>query len=295
MGPGVSVVVVNYNAGQYLLRCLASLLEQEQGVSLEVLVVDNASRDGSAEEAESRFPQVRLLRRRRNDGFAVACNAGIAEARGGFVLILNPDTEVSTGALAPMVAYLRQHPEVGVLAPKILNPDGSIQPSCRRFPSYLTALFNRRSLLTRLLPRNRLSAGYLMTEWDHESLRQVDWASGACMLIPRGLFEAVGPFDEGFFLYVEDVDLCRRVHQAGYSVVYFPEAALVHHIGKSTEARPYGSILAWHRGMWRYYRKHMRGNPALDLLTGGGIALRCLVLLLLEYVRRLSRRLRASS
>jgi GT2 family glycosyltransferase len=283
----LSVVIVSFNARDYLWHCLSSLYAHTEGIAHEVIVVDNASWDGSAQMVESGFRQAILVRCPANVGFAAACNRGIGQAKGEFILLLNPDTEIADNAFAPMVAYCRQQPQVGILGPKLLNSDGSLQFSCRRFPSHLTGLFNRQSILTRLFPRNRLSAGYLMSDWDHNRTVEVDWLSGACMLLRRRMLDDIGPLDEGFFMYIEDVDICYRAHQGGYRVVYFPQAVVTHHIGRSSDALPNKSILQWHRSMWRYYRKHMGGNPLVDGLTLTGIGARCGYQLVLQNGRRL--------
>ena len=288
----LSVVVVSFNGRDYLRRCVASVLEHTQGVSCELIVVDNASWDGSAQMVETEFPQVALIRLPVNVGFAAGCNRGIERAAGEFVLLLNPDTELAEDALSSMVAYCRQNPSVGILGPKLLNSDGSLQLSCRRFPSHLTSLFNRRSVLTRLFPGNPISRRYLMTDWAHDRIAPVDWLSGACLMLRREMVERIGGMDEGYFMYIEDVDLCYRAHQAGYEVVYFPQVAVTHHIGRSTETMPNRSIVQWHRSMWRYYRKHMRGNLLLDVLTLAGIAARCAYQLALQNGRRLLARAR---
>ena len=145
-----------------------------------MIVVDNASQDDTPEMVLAEFPQVTLVRRSSNDGFARAVNQGIGLARGTAFLILNPDTEITGNMLPPMLAYQREHPTIGILAPKLLNTDGSIQLSCRAFPGLSAALFNRYSLLTRLLPGNRFSKRYLMTDFDHDAITDVDWASAAC-------------------------------------------------------------------------------------------------------------------
>jgi GT2 family glycosyltransferase len=289
----LSVVVVSFNGKDYLRRCLASLLEHTKGVSLEAVVVDNASWDGSAQMVEDEFPQVAVIRLPANVGFAAGCNRGIERAAGDFVLLLNPDAELGEDAFSPMVAYCREHPSVGILGPKLLNSDGSLQLSCRHFPSHLTSLFNRQSVLTRLFPKNPFSRRYLMTDWSHDRIEPVDWLSGACIMLSREMVERIGGMDEGYFMYIEDVDLCYRAHQAGYEVVYFPRVAVTHHIGRSTETMPNRSIVQWHRSMWRYYRKHMRGNPLLDVATLLGIVARCAYQLAVKNARRLLGRARA--
>ncbi len=276
----VSVVIVSYNARDFLRRCLTSIYEHTRGPSFEVVVVDNASRDGTPEMVAADFPQVTLLRRSSNAGFATAANEGLQTARGDAFLVLNPDSELTSDILPPMLAYLCEHPDIGILAPKILNEDGSLQLSCRSFPGFDIALFNRHSLATRLLPNNPFSTRYLMSNFDHESVADVDWASGACWLLPRRVFEHVGPLDGGYFWSIEDVDYCQRLHRAGLRVVYFPQATVLHYIGRSSATIPNRSIIARHRGMWRYYRRYLRPagvltGAASDLLVAAGIGARC--------------------
>lgn len=284
------MVIVNYNSAEWVRRCVDSLLRCTHGLQYELIVVDNGSPDGSGACLALVLPEARVLRRRRNGGFSVAANAGAARASGDYLLFVNPDVALLGDVAGSLSLYLRAHPDAGAAGPRLLNSDGSVQLSCRRFPSHRTALFNRYSLATRLRPRNRYSAEYLMSDCDHTATRDVDWLSGACLMLPRRVFEAIGGFDEGFFFSAEDVDLCRRLHVAGYRVVYVPEVAAVHAIGASSRTAPNRIIIARHRGMWRYYRKHLRGGALLDTLTLAGIAARCLAqLAVTNALRRIPR------
>jgi hypothetical protein len=289
----LSIIIVSYNGREHLRKCLQSLAAHGPDVEHEVIVVDNASQDGSAEMVAAEFPQARLLTLPKNVGFAAGANRGIGEASGEAIVLLNPDSELKEDVFGPMLTHLRDNPDIGILAPKLRDEDGSLQLSCRRFPTFSVALFNRYSLLTRLLPRNRFSARYLLTDWDHSAVAAVDWVSGACLMARRSLFEEIGPLDEGYFMYIEDVDLCQRVHRAGYKVVYFPEAAITHHIGRSSHTLPSRSIVERHRSMWHYYKKYLRRGWLLDLAVAGGIALRCGYLLAWNKAKRLFGRQRA--
>jgi len=286
----LSIIIVSYNGRDYLRRCLRSLLEHTQGLEYEVLVVDNASRDGSADMVAAEFPSVRLVRHASNAGLSKALNEGIGLSSGRLVVLLNPDVELQDNAFLSMAGYLGERPDVGILGPRILDEDGSLQLSCRRFPTFSVVFFNRYSVLTRLLPRNRLSSRYLMTDFDHGRIAEVDWLSLACWMAPRRLFDEVGLLDEGYFLYNEDVDFCQRVHRAGRKVVYFPEASLLHHIGGSTSTLPNRSVVERHRSMWRYYRKYMRRGPLLDAPVLAGIAFRCAYTLAFNNAKRLWQR-----
>lgn len=276
----VSIVIVSYNGRDFLRRCLASVYEHTRDATFEVIVVDNASRDGTPQMVAAEFPQVALVAESENGGFARGANHGIARAAGEAFLLLNPDAELTGNALSPLLAYLRANRDCAIVAPKLVDPDGTLQLSCRAFPNYATALFNRYSLLTRLVGRNRFSRRYLMTNFDHSTTADVDWVSGACWLVSRAAYEAIGPLDEAYFWSIEDVDYCQRAHRAGLRVVYFPGVTVLHHIGKSAEGAPARAITARHRGMWRYYRSYLRpGAPVLrqsvDAAIGTAIWLRC--------------------
>lgn len=268
----LGIVVVSYRCRDLLLQCIESIEEQLPGMLASTVVVDNASADGSARAVRERWPDVQVIENSRNLGFAAAANVGIrALSHQTSICLLNPDATLSDGGLIDAANYLEEHPEVGILGGRIVNADGSLQASARAFPGHRNAFFNRHSLTTRFFPNNRISAGYLMTDWPHDAIREVDWVSGAFMVIHRRAIEAAGVFDAGFFFSIEDVDLCRRVRDAGLVVAYFPGATVRHRIGGSSRKAVYRAMAAHHRGMWRYYRKHLRGNFALDAVTAAGI------------------------
>lgn len=288
----LSYVIVSYNARAYLERCLTSIQRHpSEGVTSEVIVVDNASTDGSADAAALAAPHARVVRRRRNDGFAVAANEGLALAKGDVMLLVNPDAELLSEAAGPLVRYFAAHPAVGIVGVRLLDEDGGVQLSARSFPGYASAVFNRHSLATRLLPGNRFSRGYLLSDWDHDQERSVDWVSGAGMALSRRGWETFGGFDPGYFMYIEDVDLCRRARDADFDVVYLPDVVLRHAIGGSTRTATLRMIRARHASMWRYYRKHMRSQrtltrPLADAMTFGGIWGRCAAQYGLALLRR---------
>jgi GT2 family glycosyltransferase len=289
VGARTSIVIVTYNSREFIPRCLSSL--QQHSPDSEIVVVDNASRDGTADFVEHDYPAVRLIRRRRNNGLSSAINEGVRASSGEYVLQTNPDTHVTEDVVSPLAEYLAAHPDTGIVAPKLLNEDGSLQLSCRSFPGYSTALFNRYSLLTRLFPGNRYSRDYLLTNFDHASIRDVDWVSGAAMMFCRTVFDELGGWDERFFLFNEDVDFCKRVHDAGYRVTYFPRVSVYHGIGVS-ESPSATAIIERHKSIWRYYRKHMRGSIVRDAATGVAIAGRCSLMLAASGVRRVAARVR---
>jgi GT2 family glycosyltransferase len=268
----VGIVVVTFHCRELALTCIESIARGAPQVLPHTVVVDNDSRDGTVEAIRRGYPDVRVIENQRNVGFATAVNAGLgALAEEQVICLLNPDSMLLDDNLIAAAEYLDEHAEIGVMGGRIVNDDGSLQPSARAFPSHLNAFFNRHSLTTKLFPGNRWSSRYLMTGWAHDEVRDVDWVSGAFMLIHRRAIEAVGTLDEGYFFSIEDVDYCRRVHDAGLSVVYYPMAAVRHRVGGSSRHAVYRAMAAHHRGMWRYYRRHMRGNLALDLVTAGAI------------------------
>lgn len=275
--PRLSVVICNWNTRDMLAACLASLRTVAESFDgLEVVVADNGSSDGSPAMVRERFPEVVLVETGANLGFSGGNNRGLAVARGRYVMLLNSDTEIHGDALTRVCDYLDANPDVGAVGPQLLNTDGSVQLSCRRFPSFRTALFNRYSLLTRLFPRNTFSAEYLMTDEGHAATREADWVSGACLATRREVVEQVGVLDDDFFMYSEDVDWCYRMRQAGWKVVYLPEAKVMHHIGRSTGKVPNRMTYQRHRSMWLFYRKHYsRGIALVDAATFVGIATRC--------------------
>ncbi len=281
-----SVVIVNYHTDELLADCLASLTKTSHGLEIEAIVVDNSGTLSTGGFGE-RFPGVRVVANRENVGFARAANQGIEVARGRHVLCLNPDTVLHEGAITTLVGYLDANPRVGAAGARLLESDGRLQYSCRRFPGYLTIFFGRYAVLTRLAPGNAASRDYLYLDWDHRSVREVDWVSGACLMVRSEVIATVGGFDEAFFLFVEDMDWCRRIRDAGWTVAYVPDAVVTHHIGASRGPVPARVVRARHRGMWRYVRKHFGAPWPLRAAVASALALRAAVLIAANPVRRL--------
>jgi N-acetylglucosaminyl-diphospho-decaprenol L-rhamnosyltransferase len=259
----LAVVVVNYNAGEHLARCIASIYAASGELGLDVMVVDNASRDGSTAEAADRHPAVRVLENPVNRGFAAAANRGIAETDAPLILLLNPDAEVTGGTLPAFVKVTRERPRVAVLGPLVRNPDGTIQPSARKVPGVGEGLAH--AFLGRVAPGNRFSRSYTLADWDRTTEREVEWISGSAMLLRREAVEAVGGFDEGYFMYVEDVDLCTRLRAAGWTVLFSPELEVTHEIGVSARSLPRRMAYEHSRSIYRYFSKHVARGPAAAL------------------------------
>jgi len=274
----LSVVILNWNARDYLVAALRSILDQKWRADVEVIVVDNNSNiDDSVAVVRRDFPQVQLIANPTNEGFARGNNRGLQAARGRFLLFLNPDTLVHEGALDTLVDWMEKHPRAGVCGPKLLNLDGTLQTSCRSFPSFGTGLF-RSTFLGRLFPNNPWTRSYLMLDFQHDREASVDWLSGAALVARREALDEVGSWDEDFFMYCEDVDLCYRMKEAGWDRVYVPQAVVTHHIGISSNWIQGTTIRRHHAAMLRYYVKHHGKGAGVFLVpfAAMGIGLRAL-------------------
>jgi N-acetylglucosaminyl-diphospho-decaprenol L-rhamnosyltransferase len=230
--PDISVVVVNYNTGHLLARMFAALDAATASLKMDVIVVDNASSDDSIAILESKFPIVTLIRNATNVGFGRANNQAIPHARGRYVLLLNTDAFVATDTLEKTIAFMAEHPRCGVLGVKLVGEDGSLQPSCRYFPTPWN-VFLQRTGLSWLFPRSRLVDDM---SWDHASVRLCDWVPGCYYLVRSEVVCQVGLFDPRFFLYYEEVDHCRAVKTAGWEVIYYPYTEVMHIGGESAKS-----------------------------------------------------------
>lgn len=262
MSPELSIIIVNWNVRDLLRDCLHSIEVGRGDLMLEVIVVDSASSDGSVEMVRAEFPWVHLMACVENVGFPRGNNIGLAKAAGACLLLLNPDTLILENALPAMVAYLRSQPAIGALGPKLLNADGSIQSSRRRFPTLATG-FLESTWLEGLAP-DVLNRYYAMDLPD-DVTSDVDWVTGACIMVPRAVYEAVGGLDEGYYMYSEELDWCRRIKEAGWRVVYYPTARIIHHYGKSSEQAVTARHINFQRAKLRYFRKYHGRGTALAL------------------------------
>lgn len=231
----LSIVIVNWNARDYLKKCVASIYKDATNPSFEIIVVDNASSDGSTEMLRNEFPGVILIENKNNLGFGAANNKALKKCASEFVLMLNPDTEVLDGAFAAMVSFMRQNEKAGAVGAKLLNTDGTIQLTCaRNFPTLITEFFWLTTLVRRF-PKSRVVGKYLMSYWDHKDRREVDCLSGACIMARLEVLKRLNYFDEDYFMYGEDVDLCYCFKKAGWQVWYLPEAEIIHYGGASSK------------------------------------------------------------
>ena len=274
---------MSWNAKDDLRECLRSIR------GWETVVVDNASGDGSAELVASEFPDVRLIALTENTGFSGGNNVALEGLDADYALLLNSDATVELGGLERLLAFADATPGAGIIGPKVINPDGSIQYSCRRWPTFAAGMF-RNVWLGRLFPGNKPASDYLMQDFDHASVRDVDWVSGCALLIRKKCIDHIGLLDaETFFMYCEDMDWSLRAYQKNWRVVYFPGCVVTHAIGKSSDNAAERMIKEHSRSMWRFWQKHRaffadKVPAALQPVVWSGIWARA-------YVRIAKRRL----
>jgi hypothetical protein len=269
MTPDVSVLIVSFNTARRLSECLYSLRAQTGAVVFEIIVVDNASRDGSADRVESEFPEVKLVRSAANLGFGNGNNRALQEAEGRYLVLLNSDALLPPDCLQQALAHMQADPQTGMGGGRLLAPDGSWQPSARRFPTLLDEFLNLSGLAAKF-PKSRFFGRFDRTWADPDIPAEVDWVPGAFAIIRRDLIEQIGFFDPRFFLYYEEVDLCKRIKQAGYKIQYWPDLRIAHIGGESSKTvegvsfTSKGSQLTlWRmRSQLLYYRKWQGGVMA---------------------------------
>jgi GT2 family glycosyltransferase len=257
----LSIIIVNWNTRDLLSRCLKAVYSNLGKLDAEVLVVDNASSDDSIEYIQREYPQVRIFQNEDNIGFSRANNRGIAEARGRYYLLLNTDTFVHPNALETLVRFMDEHPEAGAGGCRLYYEDGSLQRSCTSFPTLSTELWQA-LWLDRIFPESKIFGKYWMTYWDFNDVREVDSIIGACMMLRRETINEVGAFDESYFMYSEEVDLCYRMKKAGWKVLFTPKATATHIWGgTSKRIQEETTFLRLYRSRMKFFRKHY-GRPA---------------------------------
>lgn len=293
--PTVSIIVPSYNAREVLSGCLESIEASQPTASIEVIVIDDASTDGTHAMVRTRFPATVLLRNETNLGYAASCNRAMRLARGEFIYMLNNDTRMLRGAIDEMTKFLTEHPDAGAVGSRVLNEDGSIQWTVKALPSFSSAIFGARSILTRLFPTNRFSRRHLLhIGRDPRTPFSAGLVSGSSSMFPRNVVELVGELDERFFYHV-DADYCKRVWDAGWKVYYLPSAAVVHlnHQGGSMSdwKQRFRSIWRFHWGSYLYYRKHILRSrwSLMQPLVITGLTARALLSLFLQVGAELAR------
>ncbi|MBN1846504.1 MAG: glycosyltransferase family 2 protein [Sedimentisphaerales bacterium] len=263
----ISCIIVSWNARRHLLETLRSVAEATAGRRREIIVVDNASTDHSPQAVAERYPEVILIRNDENLGFSRANNLGLARSRGRYVALINSDVVVRPDCLTHLYDYMERHPEVGMLGPRILNPDGSLQVSCRHFPSVWNNLCQILGL-NRLFSRSRRFSEPFMHYWPHDAVHDIDVLSGCFWFVRREALRQVGGLDERFFIYGEDIDWCRRFHEKGWKVRFLPEAQAVHYHEASSSNDPLRFYIEMQKADLQYWQKHhgSRGRAAYRLL-----------------------------
>jgi N-acetylglucosaminyl-diphospho-decaprenol L-rhamnosyltransferase len=257
----VSFLIVSWNVRDLLRRALASVLADAAGIESEIILVDNASRDGTVEMVRAEFPRVHLIGNADNRGFTGANNQALVVARGRYFFLLNPDAELVPGATRALVECMDADQRVGIAGPQLLNPDGTIQSSRRRFPTFVTALLES-TRLQQQFPQNRWLNRYYLLDTRDDAAQDVDWVVGAAMIARRQVYEQIGGFDERFFMYSEELDWCYRAKRAGWCVTYFPHARVIHHEGGSSEQVAAARDIYFHSSKIRFFRKHHGALPA---------------------------------
>jgi GT2 family glycosyltransferase len=271
----LSIVIVNWNTRDLLALCLRSVYDTTSDLDSEVIVVDNASNDGSQEMVRREFPDVNLIPNTENLGFAKANNQAIRRSQGRYVLLLNSDAFVRENTIKQVVGFMDERPEAGMVGCKLLYEDGRLQPSCTAFPTLFTE-FCIATQLDRLFPKSRLLGRYLMTYWEFDDVREVDVILGAFMLVRAAAIDEVGLMDERYFMYSEEVDWCYRFKETGWKIYFYPQSETVHLWGGSTGRIRVEMLTQMYRSRIAFFRKHYgrRSATLLKLLIGFSCLLR---------------------
>jgi len=251
----LSIVILNYNGKNYLFKCLRSIYQFPPKVNFEIIVVDNNSNDGSQEMVRKNFTDVKLICNKENLGFTRANNIGIKSSRGEFILLLNNDTRVLTESIDILLNKIKTNSNIGVVAPALLNEDFSYQLSYGLHPNFKNEFFQKFFMKIHFKSILRKKGD----NWEKE----VDWVSGACLLTTKEILKSVNYFDENFFLYFDDSDLCARIRNSGKKIIYFPKAKIIHYLGKSKEVVPLTHLLEYRKSQLYFYKKH---NPKIEFI-----------------------------
>jgi len=274
----LSIVIVNYNTERLLKDCLRSIYAGANGTPFDIWVVDNHSRDNSVPMVRAQFPNVRVIENRANVGFSRANNLVLSQSQSEYVLLLNPDTLVIGDAIERVVKFMKEHPQVGIAGCKVLNRDGTLQLACRRSVPTPKVAFCRLTGLSRLFPNSQALAKYNRTYESPDQTQEVDAVSGAFLMIRRRVVEDIGLLDERFFMYGEELDWCVRAKRAGWTVMYYPAAEIVHYKGESTKYNSRKAALEFHRAMYLFHKKHFAKDhsPLANGLIYAGILCKAL-------------------
>jgi len=272
----LSIIIVNYNAKKLLQQCLSSVYAETKQILFNVWVVDNNSDDSSVAMVRKNFPEVKLIKNNENCGFAKANNMAISRIKTDYFLLLNPDSVARDNAIEKVVKFMDRNPEVGIVGCRVLNEDGSLQLACRRSIPTPGVAFFRLSGLSRLFPNSKITAKYNLMYLDPNETNEVDAVSGAFLMIRRKVVEEIGLLDERFFMYGEDLDWCLRAKKAGWTVMYYPDAEIIHYKGECSKFNHRRAAFEFYRSMYLFHKKHFAENysPITNFIIYMGILLR---------------------
>jgi len=270
--PEVSVVIVTWNSGGEITRCVSSVIEYSGNINTEIIIVDNNSSDNTKEKLDelntSSGKKLTLIFNADNKGFTKACNQGMKISKGESIFLLNPDTELTEGSLDILTSKLNSEKSYGAVAPKLVNEDGTIQKSCRTFPEYADMFFEM-TLLSSVFPQSKVFSRWKMNYFDHDSEREVDQPMAAALLIKKSVAEEIGFFDERYKMFFNDVDICKKISDSGYKIIFCPEAKVIHTKGVSIYKDRENMIRIWNQDCAEYFGKHHKNFMLQGLLSAG--------------------------
>lgn len=282
--------IVNYNTKNKLKKCVESLNKNSPGCSYSIIILDNNSTDSSRKYLKKiNRPEIGVILNNKNIGYGKACNKIATMTDSEYLLFLNADVMVEDNSIGRMLEFIQKNPDVGLVSGKLLNNDGTVQYSCRKFPSIIRALTGRESIIRKIFPNNPLTREYFMADENYNSIMYPEWVRGAVMMVNRRVFESVGGFDERFFLYLEDTDLCYRIRSAGYRIAYYPHSIFYHDLGSSTEKKKLLSRLIHNTSMFLYIKKYSNFNKIFVHLLLIPLFIRITLLILNEILMRARR------
>ncbi len=272
----LSIIIVNYNASNLLRSCIESIYKETKNLSFDIWVVDNNSFDNSVKVIKSCFPDVNLIENARNIGFAKANNMAISKTKADYILLLNPDTLIKQNAIEKTVKFMEENPQIGIAGCKVLNEDGTLQLACRRSIPTPKVAFLRLTGLSSLFPKSKIMARYNLTYLDPDKPHKVDAVSGAFLMIRKEVIDNIGILDESFFMYGEELDWCFRAKKAGWSVMYYPNAEIIHYKGECSRFNSRKATLEFHRAMYLFHKKHFaeRHSKIVNSIIYTGIFLK---------------------
>ncbi len=274
----LSITIVNYNTGRLLKDCLDSIYRETTRVSFDIWVVDNDSQDNSIAIIKQYYPKVNVIENRTNIGFAKANNMALSKSKTDYFLLLNPDTVIRDNAIEKVVKFMDRNPEVGIVGCRVLNEDGTLQLACRRSIPTPRVAFFRLSGLSRLFPNSKTMAKYNLTYLDIDKPCEVDAVSGAFLMIRRKVIEEIGKLDERFFMYGEELDWCLRAKKAGWTVMYYPDAEIIHYKGECSKSNSRKATFEFYRSMYLFHKKHFAENynPVINIIIYAGVVFKAL-------------------